>query len=243
MNKRLIIKIAGFVMALGYSQSTMSGTASAQSLDSAAVLDKDTSYAFGMLMANQMNGQMGITDLHFDYDAFKEGFRDINEAKETRLTQEKAIEKINDVFVKIQAQQDEKRMLEGKKNREEGEAFLAVNKRRSGVITTSSGLQYLVLTGGSGRRPGPEDWVRVHYEGTFINGTVFDSSYNRGEPAEFPLNGVISGWSEGLQLMREGSTYRFFIPPNLAYGPEGRGSIPPNATLIFKVEFFSIVRK
>ena len=205
-------------------------------------LDKDTSYAFGMLMANQMNGQLGITDLHFDYDAFKEGFRDFNEARETRLTQDKAIEKINEVFIKLQSQQNEDRWLEGEKNREEGEAYLATNKQRSGVVTTPSGLQYEVLTEGSGKKPGPDDTVRVHYEGTYINGATFDSSYQRGEPAEFPLNAVISGWTEGLQLMSEGSTYRFFIPSDLAYGLEGRGTIPPNATLIFRVELLSIVK-
>ena len=209
----------------------------------ADALDKDTSYAFGMLMASQLGGSMGLTDLRFDYDAFKEGFRDFNEARETRLTQEKAIEHINTLFMKLQAENDEQSWIEGEKNREEGDAYMATNKERNMVNTTPSGLQYEVLVEGSGAKPGPEDIVRVHYEGTLIDGTVFDSSYTRGVPAEFPLNAVIVGWTEGLQLMNEGSTYRFVIPPNLAYGSSGAGSsVPPNATLIFKVELLSILK-
>ena len=204
-------------------------------------LDKDTSYAFGMLMANQMSGQMGLTELHFDYQAFMEGFRDFNEANETRLTQEQAIEKINAVFVKLQSENEEKMRIEGEKNLVEGTAYLAENGARAGVITTASGLQYEVLTQGSGKKPVSADMVRVHYEGTLIDGTVFDSSYTRGEPVEFPLDMVIRGWTEGLQLMNEGSTFRFVIPSDLAYGPGGPGLIPPNATLIFKVELISII--
>ena len=205
-------------------------------------LDGDTSYAFGMLMANQLNGQMGITDLIFDYEAFKEGFKDFNEAKETRLSQEQAVEKINTALTKLQAQNDEEKWLEGEKNREEGEAYMTQNETRGAVNTTASGLQYEVLSEGTGEKPGPTDTVQVHYEGTFISGATFDSSYNRGVPAEFPLNAVIPGWSEGLQLMNVGSTYRFVIPPDLAYGPGGSGSIPPNSTLIFKVELISIIK-
>ena len=201
-------------------------------------LDKDTSYAFGMLIANQM----GATDLRFDYQAFMEGFRDFNEARETRLTQEQAIEKINQVFAQLQSQSDDDLWLQGEKNREEGEAFMAANGAQSGVFTTPSGLQYNVITQGNGEKPGPEDYVRVHYEGTLINGEVFDSSYMRGQPAEFPLNGVIAGWTEGVQLMNEGSVYRFVIPSDLAYGPYGSGPIPPGATLVFTVELLSIIK-
>jgi FKBP-type peptidyl-prolyl cis-trans isomerase FkpA len=205
-------------------------------------LDKDTSYAFGMLLANLLAGQLGPANLQFDYEALLEGFRDYNEARETRLSQDKAVEKINSVFMTLMAQGDEQRWLEGEKNQEEGEAYMATNKERSEVNTTPSGLQYEVLSEGSGDMPGADATVQVHYEGTLINGEVFDSSYTRGFPTEFPLGGVIPGWTEGLQLMREGSTYRFVIPPELAYGPYGQGSIPPNATLIFKVELLSIIR-
>ena len=211
--------------------------------ESPDALDSDSSYAFGMLMANQLNGQFGFRSLSFDYKAFAEGFKDFNEEKETRITQEKAIELINAVFNKIQAREDEETWLEGTKNREEGEAFLAANASKSGVTTTASGLQYEVVKQGSGAKPGPGDSVRVHYEGTLIDGTVFDSSYARGQPIEFTVDAVISGWQEGLQLMNEGSTYRFVIPSDLAYGSSGSGPIPPGATLIFTVELLSVLKE
>jgi FKBP-type peptidyl-prolyl cis-trans isomerase len=130
---------------------------------------------------------------------------------------------------------------ESEKNRAEGEAFLAENRLKAGVVTTASGLQYEVISEGTGAKPAASDMVQVNYEGTFLDGTVFDSSYERGEPLTFPLNGVIPGWTEGVQLMSEGSTYRFFIPSDLAYG-DGGGRMPPNAMLIFKVELISIVK-
>jgi FKBP-type peptidyl-prolyl cis-trans isomerase len=205
----------------------------------ADAVDKDTSYAFGMLMASQL----GLPEVVFDYDAFRDGFRDYNEARETRITTDKAMEYINNLFMRLQSADDELSWLEGEMNREEGEAFLAENRQRDNVKTTPSGLQYEVLVEGSGEKPGPEDTVQVHYEGTLISGFVFDSSYARGIPAEFPLYGVIQGWTEGLQLMGVGSTYKFYIPSDLAYGQYGAGtSVPPNATLIFTVELLSIIR-
>ena len=206
-------------------------------------LDSDTSYAFGMLSASQMS-EMGFVGVSFDYKAFMEGFKAFNEATETRLTPVEAWEKITVIVQKIQSQSNEEMWLLGEKNREEGEQYLKLNGERSDVSTTSSGLQYEVIVPGSGAKPGPGDVVRVHYEGTLIDGTIFDSSYRRGEPVEFGLDQVILGWTEGLQLMKEGSTYRFAIPSNLAYGPNGgaSGIIPPNATLLFKVELISIVK-
>jgi FKBP-type peptidyl-prolyl cis-trans isomerase len=218
--------------------------------DTPDTLDKDTSYAFGMLMANQINGQMGLTGLHFDYQAFMEGFRDFNELKETRLTQDQAIEKISHAVTRINSRSSEKTWIEGEKNREEaeknrdeGEVYMMENRARNGVITTSSGLQYEVINEGKGRKPGPDDSVLVHYEGSLLNGEVFDSSFSRGVPAELSLNYVIPGWKEGVPLMNEGSTYRFVVPSDLAYGPERNGPIPPGATLIFKVELISIIEK
>jgi len=209
----------------------------------ADALDSDSSYAFGMLMASQMNGPMGLSDLTFDYEAFKEGFKAFNEATETRLSLEQAGEKIDGVINKLQAQNDERMWLEGERSRVEGEAFLSANRNKPGVMTTASGLQYEVIVQGSGEKPEATDVVRVHYEGTLIDGTVFDSSLSRGEPIEFPLDRVIRGWTEGVQLMNVGSTYRFVIPSDLAYGPGGAGgAIPPNATLIFSVELIAIVK-
>ncbi len=129
----------------------------------------------------------------------------------------------------------------GLKNKAEGEKFLAENAKKEGVKTTASGLQYKVLRSGNGKKPTATDSVTVNYEGRLINGTVFDSSYKRGKPVTFPLNGVIKGWTEGLQLMPAGSKYRFFLPPKLAYGARGAGGIiGPDATLIFDVELLSI---
>ncbi|MDR0496613.1 MAG: FKBP-type peptidyl-prolyl cis-trans isomerase [Treponema sp.] len=203
-------------------------------------LDKDTSYAFGMLLASQL-GELGVMGASFDYEALMEGFRAYNEAEETRLTPNQAMDKINTAITQLQRLNDEQTWLEGEKNREEGEAYLAQNRERSGVITTPSGLQYEIITQGNGEKPGPIDRVSVHYEGTFINGDIFDSSYMRGTPVEFGLDEVVAGWTEGLQLMNAGSTYRFVIPSDLAYGP-GRPGIPPNSTLVFRVELLSIVR-
>ena len=208
--------------------------------NSTEVLDSDTSYAFGMLMANQLAG-MGVTDLRFDYKAFTEGFKAFNEAAETRMTTEEAMDKISIAYRQLQSQVEEKRWIEGTKNSEVGEAYLAKNAARSEVTTTYSGLQYEVVTRGTGKKPGLNDTVRVHYEGTFIDGTVFDSSYMRGEPLEFPLGGIIAGWTEGLQLMNEGSIFLFAIPPDLAYGANGSGTIPPSSTLLFKIELISVV--
>lgn len=124
---------------------------------------------------------------------------------------------------------------------EKGEAFLKENAKKDGVKTTATGLQYKVLKEGEGKSPKATDTVKVNYEGKLIDGKVFDSSYKRGEPIEFPLNGVIPGWTEGVQLMKEGATYEFTIPSKLAYGERGAGgAIPPNATLIFKVELIQV---
>jgi len=207
----------------------------------ADVVDRDTSYAFGMYMALLLSGQMGLEGLHYDYDSFRDGFRDVNEARETRFSEDSMFNKLDEFFVRLQAEMEEQSWIEGEKNREEGDAYMAQNRQRNNVITTPSGLQYEVITEGSGEKPGPTDYVQVHYEGSLINGTVFDSSYARGFPTEFPLNGVIPGWTEGLQLMSVGSTYRLFLPPELAYGSYGAGTIPPNSTLIFRVELLSIL--
>lgn len=123
----------------------------------------------------------------------------------------------------------------------EGRAFLAENARREGVVTLASGLQYEVLTAGEGAKPGLDDQVRTHYHGTLIDGTVFDSSYQRGQPAEFPVSGVIAGWTEALQLMGVGSKWRLYVPSELAYGAQGVGSIPPHSVLVFDVELLAVL--
>ena len=200
--------------------------------------DEDISYSLGMFMSVQVG-----SGIDFDYTAFMEGFRDFNEARETRLTQEMAGERIMEAMTRLEEQQEADLLLAAERNREEGEAYMAENALRPGVITTSSGLQYEVIIQGTGEMPELMDTVRVHYEGMLIDGTIFDSSLQRGTPIEFPLTAVIPGWSEGVQLMNTGSTYRFVIPSDLAYGPSGiPGAIPPNAALIFTVELLEIMR-
>ena len=144
----------------------------------------------------------------------------------------------------MQAYLAKRQGAQAQRNREEGAKFLTANKTQKGVITTPSGLQYMVLREGNGQRPMPTSRVRVNYEGKLLNGTVFDSSYQRGQPAEFPLNGVIAGWTEGVSLMPVGAKYRFWIPSNLAYGPQGApgGTIGPDATLTFDVELMGILQ-
>lgn len=154
-------------------------------------------------------------------------------------------EEIQNTMMQLQMQMQEKQQAgsgaSGDENQLEGEAFLKNNQEKEGVTTLASGLQYQVLQSGSGKTPTASSKVTTHYEGTLINGTVFDSSYERGEPATFPVNGVIAGWTEALQLMKEGDKWRLFIPGDLAYGPRGAGAdIGPNSTLVFDVELLEV---
>ena len=165
-------------------------------------------------------------------------------AKGTPLMTDAESEAVRKAFsTRMNAQMEAKASAAQKKNQEDGERFLASNKANKGVVTTPSGLQYMILRPGSGPRPKTTDTVRVNYEGSLLDGTVFDSSYQRGTPAEFPLNQVIAGWTEGVSMMPVGAKYRFWVPGNLAYGAKGTpgGPIGPNATLAFDVELLSIV--
>ncbi|MBR7027849.1 MAG: FKBP-type peptidyl-prolyl cis-trans isomerase [Bacteroidaceae bacterium] len=193
------------------------------------------SYALGMIIGRQFR-EMGVEN--FSAQDFAQAVTDILQGNNTLLSDTEAQHEITTFQQQQQAREAEK----GKEARKAGEDFLAANATEEGVIVTGSGLQYLVLEDGAGNSPTATDTVRCHYEGRLIDGTVFDSSYRRGVPAEFPLNGVISGWTEGLQLMKEGSKFRFFIPYDLAYGSRGAGgSIPPYAALIFDVELIKVL--
>ena len=188
------------------------------------------SYALGMVIGHNLKG-MGIKELGAD---FAQAVNDVLSGATPKMTDEDAQQTVSNF---LQKQQEEA----GKAIREEGEAFLLENAKKEGVTVLPSGLQYSVIKEGTGRKPKATDKVKCHYEGTLINGTVFDSSYRRGEPAVFPLNGVIAGWTEGVPLMSEGAKYRFFIPYNLAYGERGAGqAIPPYAALVFDVELISV---
>jgi FKBP-type peptidyl-prolyl cis-trans isomerase len=163
----------------------------------------------------------------------------------TLLTEEEARAALMQLQSEMQAKMQAKQTAEGEANKKEGDAFLAANKTKEGVVTLPSGLQYKILKEGSGPKPTPTDSVVCNYKGTLINGTEFDSSYKRGEPATFPVTGVIKGWTEALQLMPVGSKWQLFVPADLGYGPRGTpgGPIGPNSTLIFEVELMSIKEK
>jgi len=187
-------------------------------------------------IGQQIGKQMKQGKLDVDGDVVGASINDVITGKESRLTQAEMAA----VMQKLQASQGAASDAEGKANREKGDAFLAAIKSKAGVKTTASGLQYEVMTEGKGPSPKVTDTVKVHYKGTLIDGTKFDSSYDRGKPAEFPLNAVIKGWTEGLQLMKVGGKDRMVIPSDLAYGPQGRPGIPANSVLIFEVELLGI---
>lgn len=192
------------------------------------------SYAWGLAMGRQLKG-MGVSNL--DADTFRNGVINAFDGTEPAIPVEEAQKLINDYLQELQDKAE-------KVARAEGEQFLAENGKKENVKTTASGLQYVVEKEGTGAQPTAEDEVTVHYTGKLLNGQVFDSSVNRGEPATFPLNRVIPGWTEGVQLMKEGAKYTFFIPSDLAYGPQGvPGAIPPHSTLIFDVELIKVNKK
>ena len=194
---------------------------------------ENLSYALGMVIGHNLKG-MGVKNLNATQ--FAQAVTDVLEGHATLLDDAEAQRTVS-VF--LQRQQAEA----GKAVREEGERYLAENAQKEGVTVLPSGLQYVVLTEGTGAKPKATDRVKCHYEGRLTDGTVFDSSYRRGEPAVFPLNGVIAGWTEGVQLMGEGAKFRFFIPYQLAYGERGAGqSIPPYAALVFDVELIEVVK-
>lgn len=202
------------------------------------VSDKDkASYMVGLDMAQ---GLTTIKD-EINIDVVFDAVRTQMAGGKSLLTEEEAKSVRQDFMAKLRSQQEAKSKALAESNKAEGEAFLATNKGKPGVITTASGLQYSVLTEGKGKKPVATSKVRVHYAGTLLDGTTFDSSYDRGQPAEFVLNGVIAGWTEALQLMSEGSKYRLWIPSGLAYGDIARpGPIGPNATLAFDVELLAV---
>jgi FKBP-type peptidyl-prolyl cis-trans isomerase len=184
--------------------------------------DKDASYALGM----NIGSNLAAGGIMPNSKQFLLGMNDVLFGRETRFTEDEAMQIIQTAYTTM--------------TEKKGSDFLAENSKKHGIITTSSGLQYEVIKEGSGAKPSASDVVRVHYEGRLIDGTVFDSSYNR-TPIEFPLNGVIAGWTEGLQLMGIGSKYKLYIPSELGYGDGGAGPIPPNSVLIFEVELLDII--
>lgn len=201
-------------------------------------MDK-VSYALGLGIGRQL-AQMGASDLSIE--DFAAAIKDVISGNELKVSNREAQTIVQEYFRKQEEKFNAEKAEKGKVAKVEGEKYLAENAKKEGVVTLESGLQYKVIKEGSGKKPKATDNVKCHYEGFLIDGTVFDSSVQRGEPAVFPLNQVIAGWTEGLQLMQEGAKYRFFIPYLLGYGEGGAGaSIPPYAALIFDVELIEVM--
>lgn len=198
------------------------------------------SYALGLGIGQQLK-QMGLKD-SLKIEDFAQSITDVLNDNELKISNAEAQTLVNSYFQEMEEKMQKEAAEKGKQALEEGRVFLENNGKRAEVTTTKSGLQYEVLKEGNGKHPKATDKVRCHYEGTLIDGTVFDSSYKRNEPAVFGLNQVIAGWTEGVQLMGEGAKYRFYIPYLLAYGEAGAGaSIPPYSTLIFDVELLEVL--
>ena len=197
------------------------------------------SYALGIGIGSQLAG-MGAKGL--DIDDFAQAVKDVISGTPLKVNNAEAQSLVQDFFKEQEEKQRAAAAEAGKVAKAAGESFLAENAKKEGVVVLPSGLQYQVLKEGNGKKPSATDQVKCHYEGTLIDGTIFDSSYQRNEPATFGLNQVIAGWTEGVQLMSEGAKYRFFIPYNLAYGERGAGAqIPPFAALVFDVELLKVL--
>ncbi len=198
------------------------------------------SYALGLGIGQQLK-QMGLKGTLVIND-FAASITDVLEGNDLKVSHQEGQKIVNAFFQELEQKQNAAKAAAGKAAKEEGSKFLAENAKKDGIIVTKSGLQYEVLTEGTGKKPKATDTVRCHYEGRLLDGTVFDSSYKRNAPADFGLQQVIAGWTEGVQLMAEGAKYRFYIPYMLAYGEGGAGaSIPPFATLIFDVELIKVL--
>ena len=202
------------------------------------------SYALGMNIGSGLGANLKKQSVEVDSTLVSQGLKDAMSGGKTRLTEEEAQAVLKEVQTEVQKEQQAKVKEAADKNKGEGEAFLATNKSKDGVVTLPSGLQYKILTAGTGPKPTASDSVKCNYRGTLINGTEFDSSYKRGQPATFAVGQVIKAWTEALQLMPVGSKWQLFVPSSLAYSERGAGAeIGPNATLIFEVELLSIEEK
>ena len=198
------------------------------------------SYALGHNIGHQLIG-MGLQE-SLNIEDYASAIADVLKGRPLQMTHEEAHQVLEQFFTELEQRQQQEAAERGKAAKGEGEAFLAEISKKEGVVTLPSGLRYEIVKEGSGRQPKASDTVRCHYEGTLIDGSIFDSSYQRGIPADFGLRQVIAGWTEGVQLMKEGAIYKFYIPYNLAYGERGAGaSIPPYAALIFKVELVKVL--
>lgn len=208
-----------------------------------AVVLKTFSDTISYIIGADVGGNLKKSEVEINNDIFFHAFNQGYNQHDTLLSKEVRSQIMNKFQRELSLKQQSRNLAEAQKNKLSAQAFLEENKKKPDIVELPSGLQYKIIKQGDGSKPGPEDEVTVHYEGRLLDGTIFDSSYERGEPISFSLNGVIKGWTEGLQLMNTGSTYELFIPSELAYGERGVGQIPGGAMLIFKVELISINNK
>ncbi len=244
MKTKLKLLVSSLVVALTLSacnsNASNQATSTTPTTSTSTINDQSTEvqkvgYAVGFDMGQNLKN---IAD-DIDLEAFNQGLKDAYDSKDSVLTDAQMEEVVQAYMMRKQEEMQKKLEEKAVANKAAGDAFLAENAKKSGVQTTASGLQYKVINEGSGTPPKASDVVMVNYEGKLIDGTVFDSSYERGEPVEFPLNEVIPGWTEGVQLMKPGAKYEFYIPAELAYGETGNAEIEPNSTLIFTVELLN----
>ncbi|OHB59983.1 MAG: hypothetical protein A2167_06510 [Planctomycetes bacterium RBG_13_46_10] len=194
------------------------------------------------IIGTRIGGDLKKSEIDVNLELLIQGLKDTLQGREPALNQAQMQKIFSDWQQSMKAKQVAKQKKEAAENLAAGTAFLEANKAKEGVKVLPSGLQYKVITEGTGNTPTADDKVKTHYRGTLIDGTEFDSSYKRNQPAEFPVKGVIKGWTEALQLMKEGSKWELYIPANLAYGERGRPGIPANSTLIFEIELIEIVK-
>jgi FKBP-type peptidyl-prolyl cis-trans isomerase FklB len=226
-----------WVVALGIGIALLTGQAFAEEKPALKSEKEKVSYIIGVNIGRNLKAQ----SVDVDPDLVDRGLKDALSGGKILLTDEEMKTTMTALQQELMKKHEEELKKLAEKNKTEGEAFLAANKKKEGVVTLPSGLQYKVITEGKGKSPKATDTVTVNYTGKLINGTEFDSSYKRGQPATFALNGVIAGWTEALQLMKEGSKWELYIPANLAYGEKGAGNvIGPDSTLIFEVELLSV---
>ena len=230
------MKYAGIICALALSVILSACQSSQHKVDLKTSRDS-VSYSIGMDIGKNLKTQM----IEINPDVVAQAIKDVSvDSGKAMLTEDQAHVVMLGFQAQMMAKHEEKMKASGEKNKKDGDAFLAENKKKDGVVTLASGLQYKVITAGTGKKPKAKDNVTVHYRGTMLDGTEFDNSYKRGEPVVFPVTGVIKGISEALQLMTVGSKWQLFLPPELAYGPQGAGLITPNATLIFEIELLGV---
>ena len=221
-------------------QTQQAPASGSQSPSTLATQKEKLSYALGMNIGKNLHRDA----IEIDPNLLLQGMKDAIAGGQTLMTDQEAQAAVTELQNDLRKKQEEKTQAAGGNNQKEGEAFLAANKTKPGIVTLPSGLQYKILKAGTGAKPTATDSVVCNYRGTLIDGTEFDSSYKRGQPATFPVNGVIKGWTEALQLMPVGSKWQLFVPADLAYGARGAGNdIGPDATLIFEVELESIQAK